>query len=71
MDPAGEAGDIEDLRVVQAELEQDLPQLLHLQPGDGEGGAQLLQAGEDGVVGDLPGLFHAAVIVELHAGSSF
>ena len=71
VDPAGEAGDIEDLRVVQAELEQDLPQLLHLQPGDGEGGAQLLQAGEDGVVGDLPGLSHAAVIVELHAGSSF
>ena len=33
VDPAGEAGDIEDLRVVQAELEQDLPQRLHLQPG--------------------------------------
>ena len=64
--PVGKAGDIEELRAVQPQAEEDLTELLSLHPGDRKGGTQVGEPLLDGVVDALAVLVQLAEIIGLH-----
>ena len=63
----GKAGDIEDLRAVQPQLEEEISKYAPIQPGHGKGGLQGGEPGLHGVIHCLGRFAEAMVVVGLHS----